>query len=75
MAIKAKFCKFQLGYWVNAIFKKVGLYLHNHDSYLIHNSPYAIKLASKLKLRYITFIQWDGLICRLTINTDVNFRN
>ena len=50
-----KFCKFQLGEGVNAILKKVGLYLQN-DSYLTINSPYSIKLASKLKLRYSTFI-------------------
>ena len=46
--------------------KKVGLYLQN-DSYFISNSPYTSKLASKVKLRYSTFIQWDGLICRLNI--------
>ena len=50
----------------NAILKKVGLYLQN-DLYLISNSPYTIKLASKLKLRYSTFIRWDGLIGRLII--------
>ena len=36
----------QLGEGVNAILKKEGLYLQN-DSYLISNSPYTIKLASK----------------------------
>ena len=54
---------------VNVILKKVGLYLQ-HDSYLIRNSSYIIKLASKVKLRYSTFImfiRWDGLIDRLTI--------
>ena len=45
------FCKFQLGEGFNAILQKVGLYLQN-DSYLISNSLYTIKLASKLKLRY-----------------------
>ena len=50
-----KFCKVQLGKGVNAILKKVGLYLQN-DSNLISNSAYTIKLASKLKLRYSTFI-------------------
>ena len=49
-----KFCKFQLGLGVNAIKKKVGMYLQN-DSYLISNSSYTIKLASKLKLIYSTF--------------------
>ena len=43
------------GVGVNAILKKVGLYLQN-DSDLISNSPYIIKLASKLKLWYSTFI-------------------
>ena len=47
--------KFQLREGVNAILNKVGLYLQT-DSYLISNSPYTIKLASKLKLRYSTFI-------------------
>ena len=61
-----KFCKFQLGEGVNAILKKVGLYLQNY-AYHISNSPYTIKLASKLKLRCITFIWWDGLICKLII--------
>ena len=61
-----KFCKFQLGERVNEMLKKVGLYLQN-DSYLISNSPYTIKLASKLKLRYSTFIRWGGLICKLII--------
>ena len=55
----AFFCKFQLGEGVNGfvkvILKKVGLYLQN-DSYLISNSPYTIKHASKLNLRYSTFI-------------------
>ena len=50
-----KFCKDQLREGVNAIIKKVGLYLQN-DSYLISNSAYTIKLASKLKLRYSSFI-------------------
>ena len=45
-----KFCKYQLGEGVNAILKKVGLYLRN-ESYHISNSPYTIELASKLKLR------------------------
>ena len=53
------FCKFQLEEGVNAIFKNVGLYLQE-DSY-------TIKLASKLKFRYSTFIRWNGLICRLNI--------
>ena len=53
------FRKFQLGEGVNAIFKNVGLYLQK-DSY-------TIKLASKLKFRYSTFIRWNGLICRLNI--------
>ena len=44
-----KFCKFQLGEGVNAILKKKGLYLQN-DSYLISNSPYTFKPASKLNL-------------------------
>ena len=63
-----KFCKFHLGEGVNAILKKVGLYLQN-DSNLISKSPYIIKLASKLKLIYTcsTFIRWDGLIYRLII--------
>ena len=61
MEIKTKFCKFQQGYGVNAILKKVGLYLHNDDSYLIHNSPYTIELASKLKLRYI-LLSSDGMV-------------
>ena len=61
-----KFCKFQPGEGVNAILKKVSLYLQN-DSYLFSNSPYIIKLASKLKLRYSNFIWWNGLICRLII--------
>ena len=39
--------KIQLGEGVNVILKKVGLYLQN-DSYLISNSPYTNKLASKL---------------------------
>ena len=47
VAILAKFCKVQLGEGVNAILKKVDLYLQN-VSYLISNSPYTIKLASKL---------------------------
>ena len=50
-----KFCKFQLGEGVNAVLKKVGLYLQN-DSYLISNSPYTIKLVNKFKLKYSTFI-------------------
>ena len=37
------------------------------NSYLASNSPYTIKLASKLKLRLSTFIGWGGLICRLII--------
>ena len=51
---------------VNAILKKVGLYLQT-DSYLISNLSYTIKLDSKLKLRYSTFIRWNGLICILII--------
>ena len=47
IAILSKFCKIQLGEGVNAFLKKVGLYLQN-DLYLISNSPYTIKLASKL---------------------------
>ena len=47
LAIKAKSCKVQLEKGVNAILKKVGLYLQN-DWYLISNSPYTIKHASKL---------------------------
>ena len=35
-----------------------------NDSYLISNSAYTIKLASKLKLRYSTFVWWNGLICK-----------
>ena len=66
MAIETTFCKFQLGEGINAILKKVGLYLQN-DSYLISNLPYTIKIASKLKLRYCTLIQWNGLICKLMI--------
>ena len=54
-----KFCKFQLGEGVNAILKKVGLYLQN-DTYLIRNSSYTIKLASKLKLEYSTLS--DGMV-------------
>ena len=50
-----QFCKVQLGEGVNAILKIVDLYLQN-DSYLISNPAYTIKLASKLKLRYSTFI-------------------
>ena len=57
-----QFCKFQLEEGVNAILKKVGQYLQN-DSYLI---SYTIKLVSKLKLRYSTFIRWDDLVCRLS---------
>ena len=41
-----KFCKFQLGEKVTEILKNY--------SYLISNSPYTIKLASKLKLRFCT---------------------
>ena len=47
IAIEEKFCKVQLGEELNAIFKKVGLYLQN-DSYLKSNSPYTIKIVSKL---------------------------
>ena len=47
IAIYTKFCKVQLGEGGNAIFKKVGQHLQN-DSYLNSNSPYTIKLASKL---------------------------
>ena len=54
-----KFCKFHLGEGVNEILKKVGQYLQN-DPNLISNSPYTIKLASKLKLRY-THIS-DGMV-------------
>ena len=50
-----KILKVQLGEGVYSILKKVGLYLQN-DLYLISNSSYTIKLASKLKLRYSTFI-------------------
>ena len=46
------------------ILKRVVLYLQN-DSYLISNSPYTIKLASKLRLGYSNFILCDGLICGL----------
>ena len=42
-------CKFQLGEGVNSILKKVGMYLQN-NSYLISNSPYTFKLASKLDI-------------------------
>ena len=66
MAVLTTICKFQLGEGVNAILKKVNMYLQN-NSYLISNSPYIIKLASKLKLRYNTFIRLKGLICRLII--------
>ena len=45
--LSKKVCKVQLGEGVNAILKKVGMYLQN-DSYLISNSPYTIKRASKL---------------------------
>ena len=69
-----KFCKFQLGEGVNAILKKVGLYLQN-DSYLTSNSPCTIKFATKLNL---TFIRWSDmqinyLIC-IFINIDETFR-
>ena len=37
----------QLGKGLNVILKKMGLYLQN-DPYLINNSTYTIKLASKL---------------------------
>ena len=54
-------------------------YLQN-DSYLISNSPYTIKLASKLKLSYSTFnpvgwsvMQIPYLIC-IFINIDDYFR-
>ena len=47
IAVYAVFCKIQLGKGVIVILKKVGLYLQN-DSYLISNSPYTNKLASKL---------------------------
>ena len=40
----SKFYKVKLGEGVNAILKKVGLYLQD-DSYLISNSPYTIKVA------------------------------
>ena len=67
-----KLLKVSAGGWggggggVNAILKKVGLYLQT-DSYLISNLSYTIKLDSKLKLRYSTFIRWNGLICILII--------
>ena len=66
MGIQTTFCKVQLGEGVNSILKKEGMYLQN-DSYLINNSPFTFKLASKLKLGYSTFSRWNGLICRLII--------
>ena len=74
-----QFKQIHLGEGVNALLKKVGLYIKN-DSHLISNSPYTIKLASKLKLRCSTFIQlyWfdmqiGNLFC-IFINIDENFR-
>ena len=43
--LKKTFCKFQLGERVNAILKKVGLYLQN-DLYLISNSTLLNLLAN-----------------------------
>ena len=66
MMIETKFYKFQLGEGVSVVLNKVGLYLQD-DLEFISNSPYTIKLASKLKLRFSTFIRWNGLVCRLII--------
>ena len=59
---------------VNAILKKVGLCPQN-DWYLISNSPYNIKVASKLKLYPMEWsdMQINYIIC-IFINTDENFR-
>ena len=61
-----KFCKFQLLEGVDAVLKKVGLYIQI-DWYLISNSLYTINLASKLKRKYSNFIWFDSLICRFII--------